>query len=175
MKVKKLLYPMLAAAMLLALSSCVSSGKVVETVFDPSVPESRSAKILFWLDVETYNGIDVREAWGKDNNIPLVTIPQGEAAFTFTAYFARDYGRTIYRYTISDCDFRYKFEGGREYTVRWFLEKKPKKFLAVQEYNYYIQIYGRLPKDLQDSNYSDLKESDLLTQIFIFDTEDYKN
>ena len=175
MKFKNVHFAIIAFFMLFALSSCLSSGKVVETVFDPSIPESRSAKILFWLDVETYNGIDVREAWGKNNDIPLVTIPEGEAQFTFTAYFSRDYGRTVHNYTIRDCDFRYKFEGGKEYTVKWFLEKKPKKFLEVQEYKYYIQIYGRLPKDLEGYAYSDLKESDLLIQIYIFDSEDYKN
>jgi len=55
------------------------------------------------------------------------------------------------------------------------LEKKPKKFLQPQEYNYYVRIYGKLPRDRKGKNTNDLKDSDILASILIFDTEDFKN
>jgi len=172
---KRILSGIVLSGVLFLLSSCFSSGKVVETTFDSSRPESASSKVLFWLDITTYNGIDIHKAWGVEKNIPLVTIPPGEAAFSFNAYFSRDYGRVVERYTISDCLFKYNFESGKEYTVRRYLEKKPKKFLQPQEYNYYVRIYGKLPRDRKGKNTKDLKDSDILASILIFDTEDFKN
>jgi len=155
-------------------ASCASE-KVIKTVFDPARPASQTAKVLFWLDVHTYNGIDIHDTWGRaKDNIPLVTIPSGEAAFTFSAFFSRETEDAIEQYTINECPFKYKFEGGKEYTVRWFLEKKPKERFEIQEYRYYVKIYGRLPRNLKGYNSSELNESNLLTSIFIFDTEDYK-
>ena len=175
MKKRCILFILPALGLSLLLASCFSSGKVVETTFDPSRPASLSSTVLFWLDIQTYNNIDVREAWGKENDTPLVTLPDGEAEFTFNAYFSRDYGRVIEHYTINDCKFSFKFEGGKDYTVRWFLDKKPKKFLQPQEYEYYVRIYGKLPRDMKGwSSNSDLKEDDLIVSLFMFDTEDFK-
>ena len=175
MKKKGLLSALMVIGLSVFLASCFSMGKVVETTFDPSIPESSSAKVLFWLDVQTYNGIDIRKAWAeKNNDIALVSLPSGESAFTFNAYFTRDYGRLIESYTINDCEFRYKFESGQEYIVRWFLEKEPKKFLQPQEYKYYVQIYNKLPGNMRSYNSSDFKDSDLLASFHIFDTLDFK-
>jgi hypothetical protein len=67
----------------------------------------------------------------------------------------------------NDCQFKYNFEGGNEYTVRGFLEKKTKKLFEAQEYKYYIKIYGRLPKNLRGFNSGELKETALLFLFLI--------
>ena len=174
MKKKTIQIVVIVFFVLLFAVSCLSE-PIRESVFDPSIPESNSSKILFWLDITTYNGIDIHESWAPGNDIPLVTIPAGNTVIGFTAYFSRDYGNLVEYYTINDCEFKFNFEGGKEYTVRWFLEKKPKKFLSPQEYLYYIRIYGKLPKNLKGyKNNSDLTGNDLLASILLFDTEQFK-
>ena len=166
MKRKMFLFAAILVCCLLA-SACISSEKVIETVFDPSHPEAHSAKVMIGLDVTTYNGIDIRKAWEVEKGIALVTLPPGEAAFTFNAYFIRDYGRLIERYTINDCAFKYNFESGKEYTVTRYLERKPKKFLQPQEYKYYVRIYGKLPANQTRPDIRSLKEEDILASIYI--------
>ena len=85
MKVKGKLLAVISVCLLL--SSCLSFERVVKTVFDPSLPEAHSSKVLFWLDVTSYNGIDIHKAWGADKNIPLVTLPPGKRILCLTHIF----------------------------------------------------------------------------------------
>jgi hypothetical protein len=161
----------------------VKTARIVEWTQDPSIPEDQSSKILFWFDINSYNGIDIEEVFNTKRMLyikSLITIPPGTAEITFDSGYSRSYAsRTVY-YTIQDCIFQYNFEPGKKYFVSIGRELKSKGGLFKDaHYTYYALIYdyfptvskGRITKREYKKLNKSLTPTSLLASLPIFETD----
>jgi len=165
----------------------VNHTRIVEWTFNESVPAEQTSKILFWFDIKTYNGIDISEVFKTKERVSIMSltnIPAGDAEFTFDSHFYRSRGRTTIHYTIRDCQFKYKFEPGKQYFVTRGYELKEKGGMFKDaQYTHYVRIYDYFPEftngRINSKQYKKLKtdleakdfNSRLIASIPIFDTD----
>jgi hypothetical protein len=110
---------------------------------DETIPIEETALVRFMIDMKKFNGINVSKTWYITSaRVPHVQIPAGQADLIFYAYFSRK--NTVY--TVRNVEMSYFFEPGKSYTVKWDLEKKPRKFGKPQEYIYGINIFDGIVK-----------------------------
>ena len=197
---KKIAFLSVIVLLSLSLSSCftlmvgmiknntIKKTRFVEWRFDPSVPDDKSAKIVFWFDIKTYNAIDISRAFTIEKSLyptPLVIIPAGVAEFFFDSGFTRATSNSTIYYTVKDCHFQYNFEAGKEYFITVGSELKSKGGLfKFDEYTYYARIYDLFPnitntdritkKDYKALEKSIKDKSHLIVSIPIFETDNLK-
>ena len=99
-------------------------GKIV---YDPDLPGEKTTMVVFVgsIQVQQYNGIDVKEAWYPNGKWRknTVTLPGGPAAIVFNCSFSVSQGNTIWSFKQEELELRFDFEAGKEYTFSPYSEK----------------------------------------------------
>jgi len=99
-------------------------GKVT---YDPDLPKEKTTLVVFAdsIQVQQYNGIDVKESWYPNGKWRknTVTLPGGPAVIVFNCWFSVSQGNTIWTFKQEELELRYDFEAGKEYTFSPYSEK----------------------------------------------------
>ena len=192
--IKKVIYLTVLAGVLFLLNSCFTlffranedqyyrDIRIVEWAYNPALSEDKTAKIMFFFDFKTYNDFDVSEVFKSKRNYhikPLITIPEGAAAFTFDTGFWRTGAYSDTYYSVKDCSFKYNFKAGQKYFISIKSDVKSKQTLIEHaQYSYYVKIYNDYPEHTgermtrkQYEAYTAALDNRLIETIHLFDTD----
>ena len=148
---KTLLLFVLAAGLMMSLSSCVGLFSQTHILaVDKNAPVERSAKVTFVNKTE--DGHFFIKEWNNKNIITdlygerilwsstdktVLTVPAGDNSFTFNVYFSLKGGNGTTRYTYDDIELRQNLEPGKEYRIKGKL--KSLGFMVGLEF--FVEIY----------------------------------
>jgi hypothetical protein len=114
---------------MLVLCSCLTVPMMIPPIiYDESVPLEQSCRILFSsIEITAYNGIPVPYSKGNYStylrNVTVsewthIVLPAGEIEFTGDIILSNTIKNTRTYYVIPDVVLKYRFEPGKNYTIR---------------------------------------------------------